>query len=198
MAATTATATTAFTACIDVGVLGRNGDDKDCVCFVCAGDGGAGSGAAHKWRHGDSGPTLSDWNVFYCYFATEMPLDLPRLSKYHKQPFQIGVYPFSQNLNKISFLKYLIQELFRNRLGILLCISILFIFFHLYNLNLSFKCTNADFCKNSWSFLPVWGPKGGAAPSAAHGDGGGLLLLRSRESRCATDKPQLAQLSPVV
>ena len=97
MAATTAMATTAFTACIDVGVLGRNGDDKDCVCFVCAGDGGggSGSGAAHKWRHGDSGPTLSDWNVFYCYFVTETPLGLSRVSKYYKQPFQIGVYPFS-------------------------------------------------------------------------------------------------------
>ena len=51
MAATTATATTAFTACIDVGVLGRNGDDKDCVCFVCAGDGG-GSGAAARRTSG--------------------------------------------------------------------------------------------------------------------------------------------------
>ena len=96
MAATTATATTAFTTCTDVGVLGRNGDDKDCVCFVCAGDGGGGSGgAAHKWRLGDSGPTLSDWNVFYCYFATETPLGLSRVSKYPKQPFQIGVYPSS-------------------------------------------------------------------------------------------------------
>lgn len=65
------------------------------VCFVCAGDGGDGSGAAYKWRHGDSGPTLSDWNVFYCYFATETPLGLSRVSKDHKQPFQIGVHLFS-------------------------------------------------------------------------------------------------------
>ena len=51
MAATTATATTAFTACTDVGVLGRNGDDKDCVCFVCAGDDG-GAAAARRTSGG--------------------------------------------------------------------------------------------------------------------------------------------------
>ena len=98
MAATTATATTAFTACIDVGVLGRNGDDKDCVCFVCAGDGGCdgdgGSGAAYKWRHGDSGPTLSDWNVFYCYFPTETPLGFSRVSKGPNNPFRlVSIHP---------------------------------------------------------------------------------------------------------
>ena len=194
MAATTATATTAFTACTDVGVLGRNGDDKDCVCFVCAA-----AAAAVAARRTSGGMVIAGPHCLIgMFFIAILLLRAVKGVKISKTTLSDWCLSIQLKLKKKDY-SWNFQYKNRLKTGSDFCsASQYYLHSFICIMWICLKCINADFCKNSWSFLPVWGPKGAArhrrrlvAVAAAY-----CCCVAGRVA--ATDKPQLAQLSPVV